>query len=210
MAANDDDESTAVIVGVLAGIALAVVAVVYAGKATKTPVAPKAPAVEVVEIARRARAAGQGFSPWATQGCPTPTWRSSPDNAGAGCQFACHRPVVRLSRSFRRRHAERRTCSGTRAFHYAMRWLRAVCRRPLVAQAESTGWQRQPGRRPSRRNPRSVAGLPVGATRRGSPSLGMAATMPCDSSLSPGRNLTAVPIWLATGFRTGTGSRLRR
>ena len=40
MAANDDDESTAVIVGVLAGIALAVVAVVYAGKATKAPVAP--------------------------------------------------------------------------------------------------------------------------------------------------------------------------
>jgi outer membrane protein OmpA-like peptidoglycan-associated protein len=51
MAANDDDESTAVIVGVLAGIALAVVAVVYAGKATKAPVAAKAPAVEVVEIA---------------------------------------------------------------------------------------------------------------------------------------------------------------
>lgn len=50
MAANDDDESTAVIVGVLAGIALAVVAVVYAGKATKVPVAPKVQAVELVEI----------------------------------------------------------------------------------------------------------------------------------------------------------------
>ncbi len=51
MAANDDDESTAVIVGVLAGIALAVVAVVYAGKATNAPVPAKAPGVEVVEIA---------------------------------------------------------------------------------------------------------------------------------------------------------------
>ena len=43
MAANDDDESTAVIVGVLAGIALAVVAVVYgasAGKAVKPKAAP--------------------------------------------------------------------------------------------------------------------------------------------------------------------------
>ncbi|MBL8431284.1 MAG: OmpA family protein, partial [Dechloromonas sp.] len=51
MAANDDDESTAVIVGVLAGIALAVVAVVYAGKATNAPVPAKAPGAEVVEIA---------------------------------------------------------------------------------------------------------------------------------------------------------------
>ena len=43
MAANDDDESTAVIVGVLAGIMLAVVAVVYgagAGKAVKPAAAP--------------------------------------------------------------------------------------------------------------------------------------------------------------------------
>ena len=43
MAANDDDESTAVIVGVLAGIMLAVVAVVYgasAGKAVKPKAAP--------------------------------------------------------------------------------------------------------------------------------------------------------------------------
>lgn len=43
MAANDDDESTAVIVGVLAGIVLAVVAVVYgasAGKAFKPKAAP--------------------------------------------------------------------------------------------------------------------------------------------------------------------------
>lgn len=50
MAANDDDESTAVIVGVLAGIALAVVAVVYSGSSKVTKVA-KAPAFEVVEIA---------------------------------------------------------------------------------------------------------------------------------------------------------------
>lgn len=42
MAANDDDESTAVIVGVLAGIALAVVAVVYGASAGKA-VPPKAP-----------------------------------------------------------------------------------------------------------------------------------------------------------------------
>lgn len=40
MAANDDDESTAVIVGVLAGIALAVLAVVYAGKTYKPAAAP--------------------------------------------------------------------------------------------------------------------------------------------------------------------------
>jgi len=51
MAANDDDESTAVIVGVLAGIALAVVAVVYAGKATTAPAPAKASAAEMVEIA---------------------------------------------------------------------------------------------------------------------------------------------------------------
>jgi len=45
MAANDDDESTAVIVGVLAGIVLAVVAVVYgagAGKGYKPAAAPVA------------------------------------------------------------------------------------------------------------------------------------------------------------------------
>ena len=41
MAANDDDESTAVIVGVLAGIVLAVVAVVYGASAGKA-VKPKA------------------------------------------------------------------------------------------------------------------------------------------------------------------------
>lgn len=35
MAANDEDESTAVVVGVLAGIALAVVAVIYGGSAGK-------------------------------------------------------------------------------------------------------------------------------------------------------------------------------
>jgi hypothetical protein len=35
MAANDEDESTAVIVGVLAGIVLAVVAVVYGASAGK-------------------------------------------------------------------------------------------------------------------------------------------------------------------------------
>ena len=35
MAANDDDESTAVIVGVLAGIMLAVVAVVYGASAAR-------------------------------------------------------------------------------------------------------------------------------------------------------------------------------
>ncbi|MBS1132646.1 MAG: OmpA/MotB [Proteobacteria bacterium] len=50
MAANDDDESTAVIVGVLAGIVLAVVAVVYgasAGKGYK----PAASVVQQAEIA---------------------------------------------------------------------------------------------------------------------------------------------------------------
>lgn len=50
MAANDDDESTAVIVGVLAGIALAVMAVVYSGSSAKAPKLAKAPAVEVVDI----------------------------------------------------------------------------------------------------------------------------------------------------------------
>ena len=48
MAANDDDESTAVIVGVLAAIALGVTAVVYSGKSMNLPVHPKT--VEVVEI----------------------------------------------------------------------------------------------------------------------------------------------------------------
>lgn len=50
MAANDDDESTAVIVGVLAGIVLAVVAVVYgasAGKGYKSA----APVAQQAEIA---------------------------------------------------------------------------------------------------------------------------------------------------------------
>ncbi|MGB4913816.1 MAG: OmpA family protein [Candidatus Dechloromonas phosphoritropha] len=51
MAANDDDESTAVIVGVLAGIALAVLAVVYSGSSTKAVNVAKAPTDEVVEIA---------------------------------------------------------------------------------------------------------------------------------------------------------------
>jgi len=46
MAANDEDESTAVIVGILAGIVLAVIAVVYGASAGKNakPVAP--PVVE--------------------------------------------------------------------------------------------------------------------------------------------------------------------
>jgi outer membrane protein OmpA-like peptidoglycan-associated protein len=51
MAANDDDESTAVVVGVLAGIMLAVVAVVYGASAGKG-VKPAAPVVaEQAEIA---------------------------------------------------------------------------------------------------------------------------------------------------------------
>ena len=50
MAANDDDESTAVVVGVLAGIALAVVAVVYSGSSVKAPTLAKAPTVEMVDI----------------------------------------------------------------------------------------------------------------------------------------------------------------
>ncbi len=52
MAANDDDESTAVIVGVLAGIVLAVVAVVFSAKPGKgAPQPPTAVVVEQVEIA---------------------------------------------------------------------------------------------------------------------------------------------------------------
>jgi len=51
MAANDDDESTAVIVGVLAGIVLAVVAVVYGAGAGKNVKPVAAPAVEQAEIA---------------------------------------------------------------------------------------------------------------------------------------------------------------
>jgi len=51
MAANDEDESTAVIVGVLAGIVLAVVAVSYGASAGKN-VQPKAkPVAEQAEIA---------------------------------------------------------------------------------------------------------------------------------------------------------------
>ena len=50
MAANDDDESTAVIVGVLAGIVLAVVAVVYGASAGKN-VQPKTPAPAVEQAA---------------------------------------------------------------------------------------------------------------------------------------------------------------
>jgi outer membrane protein OmpA-like peptidoglycan-associated protein len=51
MAANDDDESTAVIVGVLAGIALAVTAVVFSGNSMKFSSVFKTPTVEVAEIA---------------------------------------------------------------------------------------------------------------------------------------------------------------
>lgn len=51
MAANDDDESTAVIVGVLAGIALAVTAVVFSGNSMKFSSISKTPTVEVAEIA---------------------------------------------------------------------------------------------------------------------------------------------------------------
>ena len=51
MAANDDDESTAVIVGVLAAIALAVTAVVYSGKSMNLPAQPKIPSVATAEIA---------------------------------------------------------------------------------------------------------------------------------------------------------------
>lgn len=58
MAANDDDESTAVIVGVLAGIALAVLAVVYAGSAGKA-VKPKAVAA-VAQVAEEPEIAPVG------------------------------------------------------------------------------------------------------------------------------------------------------
>ena len=65
MAANDDDESTAVIVGVLAGIMLAVVAVVYgasAGKAVKPKAAPAvAQAAAEPEIAPVGEAVVKGF-----------------------------------------------------------------------------------------------------------------------------------------------------
>lgn len=53
MAANDEDESTAVIVGVLAGIVLAVVAVIYGGSAGKSykPVAtPLAAQSEIAPV----------------------------------------------------------------------------------------------------------------------------------------------------------------
>lgn len=58
MAANDDDESTAVIAGVLAGIALAVVAVVYGGSSAKA-VKPAAP-VAAVQAAGEAEIAPVG------------------------------------------------------------------------------------------------------------------------------------------------------
>jgi len=51
MAANDEDESTAVIVGVLAGIVLAVVAVVYGASAGKNVQAAAKPVAEQGEIA---------------------------------------------------------------------------------------------------------------------------------------------------------------
>ena len=51
MAANDEDESTAVIVGVLAGIVLAVVAVVYGASAGKNVKPAAAHVVEQAEIA---------------------------------------------------------------------------------------------------------------------------------------------------------------
>ncbi len=51
MAANDEDESTAVIVGVLAGIVLAVVAVIYGSSAGKNFQPAAAPVVEQAEIA---------------------------------------------------------------------------------------------------------------------------------------------------------------
>ena len=52
MAANDDDESTAVIVGVLAGIVLAVVAVVYGASAGKgyKPAAQVAQQAEIAPV----------------------------------------------------------------------------------------------------------------------------------------------------------------
>ncbi|MBK7648300.1 MAG: OmpA family protein [Betaproteobacteria bacterium] len=51
MAANDEDESTAVIVGVLAGIVLAVVAVVYGASAGKNVKPAATHVVEQAEIA---------------------------------------------------------------------------------------------------------------------------------------------------------------
>jgi outer membrane protein OmpA-like peptidoglycan-associated protein len=51
MAANDEDESTAVIVGVLAGIVLAVLAVIYGGRAVKAYQAPVVPLAAQSEIA---------------------------------------------------------------------------------------------------------------------------------------------------------------
>ena len=53
MAANDDDESMAVIVGVLAGIVLAVVAVVFgasAGKGTQPTAAVKMEQAEIAPV----------------------------------------------------------------------------------------------------------------------------------------------------------------
>ena len=51
MAANDEDESTAVIVGVLAGIVLAVVAVTYGASAGKNVQPKPKPVAEQAEIA---------------------------------------------------------------------------------------------------------------------------------------------------------------
>lgn len=51
MAANDEDESTAVIVGVLAGIVLAIVAVVFGASAGKNVQATTKPVAEQGEIA---------------------------------------------------------------------------------------------------------------------------------------------------------------
>lgn len=52
MAANDEDESTAVVVGVLAGIALAVIAVIYGASAGKLALPDaKAPMEQAADIA---------------------------------------------------------------------------------------------------------------------------------------------------------------
>ena len=51
MAANDDDESTAVIVGVLAAIALAVTAVTYSGKSMNLTSGAKGAGSQMAEIA---------------------------------------------------------------------------------------------------------------------------------------------------------------
>ena len=59
MAANDEDESTAVIVGVLAGIVLAVVAVVYGASAGKA-VKPKAAPVVAAQVAEEPEIAPVG------------------------------------------------------------------------------------------------------------------------------------------------------